>query len=61
MAAIIRARKPEAAIVICADNDPHGRGQAAAEEAALACDGLIAMPPEPGTDFNDLAIQAMED
>ncbi len=54
VAAIVRAKRPDATIVICADNDTNGRGQQAAEEAALACDGLIAMPDIEGFDFNDL-------
>jgi putative DNA primase/helicase len=51
---------PEATnIVICADNDDNGIGERAAHEAAarwLAEDRRtrIAMPPERGTDFNDV-------
>lgn len=61
VAAIIRQKKPAATIVICADNDQSGRGQEAAEQAALACDGLIAMPPEPGDDYNDWFIKLNKD
>ncbi|MBW7849991.1 MAG: toprim domain-containing protein [Rhodospirillales bacterium] len=46
-------------VVIAADNDASGRGQRAAEVAAARfhADGRrvrIALPPEPGQDFNDL-------
>lgn len=57
VAAIVRSKRPDATIVICGDNDESGRGQQAAEAAALACDGLVAMPPELGTDYNDWFIQ----
>ncbi|MEQ1639016.1 MAG: toprim domain-containing protein [Methylococcales bacterium] len=57
VAELIRAKKQNAEIVICADNDASGVGQREAEKAALAIDGLITMPPEPGTDFNDFAVK----
>ncbi|TWA73735.1 Toprim domain-containing protein [Azospirillum brasilense] len=46
-------------VIICADNDANGIGQAAAEAAATRWHGegrrvRIALPPEPDTDFNDL-------
>ena len=49
-------------IIVAADNDGSGRGQAAAEIVAerWAADGRrvrIAMPPETGTDFNDMLLQ----
>lgn len=56
VAKIIRDRYPTARIVICADNDPSGIGQAKANNAALAVNGLVAMPPMSG-DFNDWAKQ----
>jgi putative DNA primase/helicase len=55
VAKLIRQRQPAAKIILCADNDTSGRGQDAATAAALAVDGYIALPPDPGTDFNDLA------
>jgi putative DNA primase/helicase len=51
---------PEASMVlICADNDGNGVGQRAAHDAAqrLLAEGRrvrIALPPQNGTDFNDL-------
>jgi putative DNA primase/helicase len=57
VAEIIRAKKPDATIVICADHDESGTGQREAEKAALAVDGFICMPPVPGLDFNDWANQ----
>ena len=46
-------------VVICADHDASGTGQRAAHDAAARwlADGRrvrIAIPPEPGTDFNDI-------
>jgi putative DNA primase/helicase len=46
-------------VVIAADNDTNGRGQRAASAASARClaEGRrvrVAMPPMPGTDFNDL-------
>jgi putative DNA primase/helicase len=48
-------------VVIAADNDTNGRGQRAAHDAAARwlAEGRrvrIAMPPEPGVDFNDLLL-----
>lgn len=71
VAAAIRAKLPQACLVICADNDqflvgrdgqPYNPGVAAATKAALACGGMIAVPQfadlsgEP-TDFNDLYLR----
>jgi hypothetical protein len=53
---------PEAShVVICADHDASGTGQRAAHEAAQRwlAEGRrvsIAIPPEPGTDFNDVLL-----
>jgi putative DNA primase/helicase len=55
VAEMVRAKRPNAHIVICADNDVSGRGQQAANDAALAVNAVIALPPEQGTDFNDFA------
>jgi putative DNA primase/helicase len=48
-----------AKVLICADNDPNDTGQHAAQEAAerFLREGRcvrVAMPPIPGTDFNDV-------
>ena len=50
----LRAKFPEAHIVVCGDNDKSGTGQRAALEAARAVDGLVALPAQEATDFNDL-------
>ena len=55
---------PEAThVVICADNDPNGRGQRAAREAARRWLGegrrvKIALPPDAGADFNTMLNRA---
>jgi putative DNA primase/helicase len=46
-------------VVICADNDATGAGHRAAHDTAARwlADGRrvrVAMPPEPGSDFNDV-------
>lgn len=41
-------------VIIAADNDASGVGQAKAEEAARTVGGLVALPPQAGQDFNDL-------
>jgi len=59
VARAMRQRYPEARITILADL---GNGQAKAEDAAKAVDGLLAVPdfgpdrPDGATDFNDLAL-----
>lgn len=53
VAEVIRAKRPDAHIIICADNDHTGRGQEAANDAALAVDGYVSLPPDVGTDWND--------
>ncbi len=62
VAKALRAKYPEATLIIAADNDRHTPGNPGvtkANEAALAVGGRVAVPefPEgaPGTDFNDLA------
>lgn len=60
VAQIVRAKYPSAELVVCSDHDTSGTGQAKAEEAALAVNGLVAMPPEPDTDFNDLFVKGLE-
>jgi len=65
VAEILRAKLPSIQIVLCADNDSKTEGNPGltkSTEAALAIDGLIAVPEfqgnTPGTDFNDLAAVA---
>jgi putative DNA primase/helicase len=56
VARALRAKFPNAKIIICADNDTETLGNPGltkATEAAAACGGLLAVPPHPG-DFNDL-------
>jgi hypothetical protein len=48
-------------VIICADHDASGTGECAAHDAAARWLGegrrvRVAMPPEPGADFNDLLI-----
>ena len=55
VAEALRAKFPEAHIVVCADNDKSGTGQRAAQEAARAVAGLVAIPTKEGNDWNDVA------
>ena len=54
VAEIMRTKYPKTAIIIAGDNDLNGVGQRAAHEAALAVDGLVLIPDEPGCDWNDI-------
>lgn len=54
VAEALRAKFPEARIVVCADNDKSGTGQRAAFEAARAVGGLVAIPTTEGRDWNDV-------
>ena len=54
VARALRAKYPEARIVIAGDNDASGVGQLRAEEAARAVNGLVAIPAETGKDWNDI-------
>ena len=56
VAKVIRAKYTDAGIIICGDNDSHGKGQRAANEAARAIGGKVFIPPEPG-DWNDYVCQ----
>ena len=49
----LRGEHPDALMLIAADLDDNGTGQAKAHEAAEACGGVAALPPVPG-DWNDL-------
>ena len=55
VAAIARRQHPEAQILICGDNDednPRNPGKSKAEQAAVAVEGLVALPPA-ACDWND--------
>ncbi|PPC91067.1 MAG: hypothetical protein CTY34_05300 [Methylobacter sp.] len=53
VAQVIRRKRPAVQIVVAGDNDHSGKGQQAANDAAFAVDGLVSLPPELGTDWND--------
>lgn len=53
VAKIVRAKNPDAEIIIMGDNDESGTGQEAAKAAALACGGKYLIPPTIGYDWND--------
>lgn len=53
LAAQLRKTNPDALMLIAADRDDNGTGQLKADEAAKACKGKIALPPETG-DWNDV-------
>lgn len=53
VAKIIRAKNPDAEIIIMGDNDESGTGNKAAREAALVCGGKYLLPPTVGHDWND--------
>lgn len=55
VARVVRSKRPLADIVICGDSDISFKGQEAANNAALAVNGLVALPPKLGMDFNDYA------
>jgi putative DNA primase/helicase len=54
VARIVRAKNPDAEIIICGDNDSNGVGQKAAQAAALAIGGKYIIPNESGKDWNDI-------
>lgn len=53
VAQVWRKLRPDAEIIVCGDNDSHGKGQKAAHLAALSVGGLLMIPPVTGMDFND--------
>ena len=58
VARALRAKYPQARIVLCADNDVHTEGNPGltkARAAATAISGLLAIPPAGFNDFNDAA------
>ena len=46
VAEALRKKYPDHKLVMCGDNDDSGVGQKAAQAAALAVGGLVALPPE---------------
>jgi putative DNA primase/helicase len=54
VAQVIRAKHPDAEIIICGDHDESGTGQKAARSAALAIGGKYLIPPTAGQDWNDV-------
>lgn len=54
VAEAIRARAPQARIIIAGDHDASGTGQRAAEDAARAVGGCVALPERAGTDWCDI-------
>jgi putative DNA primase/helicase len=50
----LRAKFPDSRIIILGDNDESGTGQRAAEDAARAVGGMVAIPSEAGKDWNDV-------
>ena len=53
VAVALRERYGDAEITIYADNDQNEVGQNAAAKAAIAVNGLVAIPPVIGTDWHD--------
>ena len=60
LASLARQKHPACQIVLAADRDLSGNGQAKAAAAAQACEGTVALPPVFG-DWNDAFIQQGED
>lgn len=54
VARVLRAKFPKARIILAGDNDTSGTGQRAADEAARAVGGLVAIPSEVSADWNDV-------
>ncbi|MEA9393500.1 primase-helicase zinc-binding domain-containing protein [Acerihabitans sp. TG2] len=53
LAALLKELYPDATLLIAADRDDNGTGQAKAEETAQAVNGVVALPPVAG-DWNDI-------
>lgn len=49
-----RKRHPNASIIIAGDNDKNEVGQRAAQKTATAIGGCVALPSQPGDDWNDV-------
>lgn len=59
VATALRQHYPAAEITLYADHDTNEVGQRYATKAATAVNGLIAIPPTPGADWNDYARAAV--
>ncbi|MDD5272003.1 MAG: toprim domain-containing protein [Methylovulum sp.] len=57
VAKTVRAKNPDAEIIIMGDHDDSGTGQRYARAAALACGGKYLIPPTVGHDWNDHLIK----
>jgi phage/plasmid primase-like uncharacterized protein len=55
VAEALRAKHPNVDIIICADYDDSGVGQAKAQEAAEAVGARVVLPSAAGMDWNDVA------
>lgn len=53
----LRARYPNATIIVCGDNDANGVGQTKAKDAAEAVGGVAVIPDTAGADWNDIHVQ----
>ena len=54
VAQTLRAAHPDALILLAGDHDASGTGQRAAEDAARAVGGIVAVPADRGRDWNDV-------
>ena len=54
VAQALRAAHPDTLIIIAGDHDAHGAGQRAAQDAARAVGGIVAIPAATGRDWNDV-------
>lgn len=62
VAKLVRKKKPDAKIIICADKDESGVGESKGREAAKASSGIVVIPDlKSGSDFNDLLISDGKD
>jgi len=57
VAKVLRAAHPSVKILLCGDNDKAGTGQNAAQRAAEAVGGVVAIPETPGMDWNDMHVK----
>jgi putative DNA primase/helicase len=58
---IIKSLRPDAELILCADNDSSGIGETKAREAAIAVRGKLLIPPTLG-DWNDhLSVEVTHD
>lgn len=61
IAEIIREKFPHNLVIIAGDNDEHGTGQKAAEQAARAIKGHFICPGTIGKDWNDCLVEKGEE